>query len=194
MITHLKRYITIIQDSDVYPVIYDSNNVVLSLPPVINDKLLIRKIFKISHLLNCLGDHKFQIGRTSLLPGLLKTLASNQGTALPIQLFEKTGSRYERCLCEIYYNHTPGFEIIHGLLDRIMTLVKVSYNENKTNDIDDYLNNQYENSVFFPDQHAEIIVYGKNLDAIGVLHPNVIEHFGLKSPCSILELNIEPFV
>ncbi|CAF4842842.1 unnamed protein product [Rotaria sp. Silwood1] len=286
MITHLKRYITIIQDSDVYPVIYDSNNVVLSLLPVINSKLLIRKIFKISHLLNCLGDHSKmsnlsdrsqnvsvekkmnqririeadaqmaakllnrmslrtkvldsdtlhvdipvtradilhfcdiaedfavaygfnniekktvpktscignQIGRTSLLPGLLKTLASNQGTALPIQLFEKTGSRYERCLCEIYYNHTPGFEIIHGLLDRIMTLVKVSYNENKTNDIDDYLNNQYENSAFFPDQHAEIIVYGKNLDAIGVLHPNVIEHFGLKFPCSILELNIEPFV
>ena len=30
----------------------------------------------------------FQIGRTSLLPGLLKTIASNQGTALPIQLFE----------------------------------------------------------------------------------------------------------
>ena len=30
----------------------------------------------------------FQIGRTSLLPGLLKTIASNQGASLPIQLFE----------------------------------------------------------------------------------------------------------
>ncbi|CAF3718039.1 unnamed protein product [Rotaria sp. Silwood1] len=37
--THLKRYVSIIQDSDVYPVIYDSNNVVLSLPPIINGNL-----------------------------------------------------------------------------------------------------------------------------------------------------------
>lgn len=35
---HLKRYVSIIQDSDVYPVIYDSKNVVLSLPPIINGK------------------------------------------------------------------------------------------------------------------------------------------------------------
>ncbi len=32
----MKRYVSIIKDSDVYPVIYDSNNVVLSLPPIIN--------------------------------------------------------------------------------------------------------------------------------------------------------------
>ncbi len=36
--TYLKRYVSIIHDSDVYPVIYDSNNVVLSLPPVINGR------------------------------------------------------------------------------------------------------------------------------------------------------------
>lgn len=49
-------------------------------------------------------------------------------------------------------------------------------------------------SAFFPDRHAQIIVHGKNLGVIGVLHPNVIEQFGLKVPCSLLELNIEPFV
>jgi phenylalanyl-tRNA synthetase beta chain len=49
-------------------------------------------------------------------------------------------------------------------------------------------------SAFFPDRHAQIIVAGKNLGVIGVLHPNVIEQFDLKLPCSILELNIEPFV
>ncbi|CAF5060975.1 unnamed protein product, partial [Rotaria sp. Silwood1] len=97
----------------------------------------------------------FQIGRTSLLPGLLKTIANNQGTALPIQLFEvsdvilkdstrETGCRNERRLCAIFYNKTPGFETIHGLLDRIMTLVKVPYNENRTNDKGYYLNNQCE--------------------------------------------------
>jgi len=34
--SHLKPYLNIIRDSPVYPVIYDSNNVVLSLPPIIN--------------------------------------------------------------------------------------------------------------------------------------------------------------
>ncbi|CAF1151673.1 unnamed protein product [Adineta steineri] len=147
----------------------------------------------------------FQIGRTSLLPGLLKTIANNQGTALPIQLFEvsdvilkdstrEIGSRNERRLCAVYYNRSPGFEIIHGLLDRIMTLVKISYNDTKSNDIGYYLNNQCEDSAFFPGRHAEIIVRGEKRGTIGVLHPNVIEQFGLKLPCSVLELNIEPFV
>ncbi|CAF0733337.1 unnamed protein product [Adineta steineri] len=147
----------------------------------------------------------FQIGRTSLLPGLLKTIANNQGTALPIQLFEvsdvilkdltrEIGSRNERRLCAVYYNRSPGFEIIHGLLDRIMTLVKISYNDTKSNDIGYYLNNQCEDSAFFPGRHAEIIVRGEKRGTIGVLHPNVIEQFGLKLPCSVIELNIEPFV
>lgn len=34
--SHLKAYLPIIQDKEFYPVIYDSNNVVLSLPPIIN--------------------------------------------------------------------------------------------------------------------------------------------------------------
>ena len=34
--SHLKAYLPIIKDSPVYPVIYDSNNVVLSMPPIIN--------------------------------------------------------------------------------------------------------------------------------------------------------------
>ena len=34
--SHLKQYLPIIKDSPVYPVIYDANNVVLSMPPIIN--------------------------------------------------------------------------------------------------------------------------------------------------------------
>ena len=35
-ISPLKQYLKIIEDSPVYPIIYDSNNIVLSLPPIIN--------------------------------------------------------------------------------------------------------------------------------------------------------------
>jgi phenylalanyl-tRNA synthetase beta chain len=34
--SHLKAYLPIVKDSPVYPVIYDSNDVVLSMPPIIN--------------------------------------------------------------------------------------------------------------------------------------------------------------
>ena len=35
---HLKHYLHIIEDEPVYPIIYDSNGVVLSMPPIINGK------------------------------------------------------------------------------------------------------------------------------------------------------------
>ena len=38
--SHLKPYLHIIQDKPVYPVIYDKNGVVLSMPPIINGKLV----------------------------------------------------------------------------------------------------------------------------------------------------------
>ena len=34
--SHMKQYLPIIKDSPVYPIIYDSNGVVLSMPPIIN--------------------------------------------------------------------------------------------------------------------------------------------------------------
>ena len=36
--SHLRHYLPIIQDKPVYPVIYDKNRVVLSMPPIINGK------------------------------------------------------------------------------------------------------------------------------------------------------------
>ena len=36
--SHLKPYLPIIQDKEFYPVIYDSNDTVCSLPPIINGK------------------------------------------------------------------------------------------------------------------------------------------------------------
>jgi hypothetical protein len=34
--SHLRHYLHIIEDKPAYPVIYDSNGVVLSMPPIIN--------------------------------------------------------------------------------------------------------------------------------------------------------------
>ena len=78
---------------------------------------------------------EFQVARTSLLPGLLKTIQANRNMPLPLKLFEisdvvmkdggaEVGARNERRLAAVFYNKSPGFEIIHGLLDRIMQLLE----------------------------------------------------------------------
>lgn len=36
------------------------------------------------------------------------------------------GAKNCRRLCAVYYNKNPGFEVIHGLLDRTMQLLEVN--------------------------------------------------------------------
>ena len=42
------------------------------------------------------------------------------------------GARNERYLSAIHYNKSPGFEIIHGLLDRILQVMEIPFSPNKT--------------------------------------------------------------
>ncbi|NWR87610.1 SYFB ligase, partial [Furnarius figulus] len=149
---------------------------------------------------DCATVFVLQVARTTLLPGLLKTIAANRKMPLPLKLFEisdivvkdpntDVGARNYRHLCAIYYNKSPGFEIIHGLLDRIMQLLEVPPNEEKG-----YTIKATEGSAFFPGRCAEIFAKGQSIGKFGVLHPDVITKFELTMPCSALEINIEPFV
>lgn len=69
--------------------------------------------------------------RTSMLPGLLKTLESNKRNPLPLRLFEigdvvvqdcdtETGARNQRRAAAVICSNASQFEVIHGLLDSIM--------------------------------------------------------------------------
>ncbi|EGN92994.1 hypothetical protein SERLA73DRAFT_98289 [Serpula lacrymans var. lacrymans S7.3] len=79
---------------------------------------------------------EFQVVRTSLLPGLLKTIRENRSHALPIKLFETSDvvfkdpsterqARNERHAAGVWCNKTAGFEVVHGLLDRAMKMLEV---------------------------------------------------------------------
>lgn len=81
---------------------------------------------------------EFQVVRTTLLPGLLKTLVANRNRPLPLKLFEisdvvltdetaEVGARNERHLCAVNSNKNAGFEVVHGLLDRVMQLLEVPW-------------------------------------------------------------------
>ena len=79
---------------------------------------------------------EFQVVRTSLLPGLLKTIRENRSHPLPVRIFEtsdvvfkdttaETQARNVRHAAALWCNKTAGFEIVHGLLDRIMLILEV---------------------------------------------------------------------
>jgi phenylalanyl-tRNA synthetase beta chain len=76
--------------------------------------------------------------RTSLLPGLLKTIRENRSHALPIRIFEASDvvfkdvrrerqARNVRHAAAVWCNKTAGFEIVHGLLDRAMAMLEVPH-------------------------------------------------------------------
>ena len=79
---------------------------------------------------------EFQVVRTSLLPGLLKTIRENRSHPLPIRIFETSDvvfkdttrerqARNERHAAAVWCNKTAGFEVVHGMLDRIMQMLEV---------------------------------------------------------------------
>ncbi|XP_069069567.1 phenylalanine--tRNA ligase beta subunit [Pleurodeles waltl] len=143
---------------------------------------------------------EFQVARTSLLPGLLKTIAANRKMPLPMKLFEisdivvkdsskDVGAANHRHLCAVYYNKNPGFEVIHGLLDRIMQLLNVQPDKENGYGI-----KATKDPAFFPGRCAEVFAGSRSIGKLGVLHPDVITKFELTMPCSALEINIEPFL
>lgn len=81
---------------------------------------------------------EYQIVRTSLVPGLLKTIRENRRHAVPMKIFEvadvcykdaslERRSRNERHFAAAWYGKTSGFEQVHGLLDRIMLMLRSAF-------------------------------------------------------------------
>lgn len=154
---------------------------------------------------------EYQIVRTSLLPGLLKTLRENKAMRLPLQIFESADvvfkdeslerkARNERHFAAAFYGKTSGFEVVHGLLDRVLAMLRVALitheeglgvgksvdfkvSENPSKD-DGYFIEEIHEDTFFQGRAAAIYLRlgGKvqRIGEFGVLHPTVLEKFDLK--------------
>lgn len=90
---------------------------------------------------------EFQVVRTSLIPGLLKTIRENRSHSLPIKVFETSEvvfkdvsrerqARNERHAAAVWCNKSAGFEIVHGMLDRAMKMLEVPYITNEDSEGD----------------------------------------------------------
>ena len=158
---------------------------------------------------------EYQVVRTTLLPGLLKTIRENKHHSVPIKIFEVSDvafkapelerkSRNERHFAAAWYGKTSGFEVVHGLLDRLMAMLKSAFVtqeeglEMKGGKGMEYWIEEKDDKTFFPGHAASVHVRidGKEqeIGVFGILHPTVLEKFELRYPVSTLELNIEVFL
>lgn len=170
---------------------------------------------------------EYEVVRTTLLPGAFKTLSHNKSVSHKdgIKLFEindvvlidetsEIGARNARRLVALYSANSSGFEIIHGLVDRIMTCVQIQAEEayaasslsleeikdrkrvSRSEDIV-YFVRAGTDPVYFPGMVAEVVLKTvstgeeKVIGTMGAVHPEVLEKFEITYPCSAVELDIE---
>lgn len=112
---------------------------------------------------------EYQVIRTSLLPGLLKTIRENRKHPLPVRIFETSDvaikdpsterqARNIRHAAAIWCNKTAGFEVVCGLLDRIMAMLEVPrIYSNDRDATHGYYLREVEDATFFPGRAAKII-------------------------------------
>ncbi|KAJ5894157.1 Phenylalanine--tRNA ligase beta subunit [Penicillium taxi] len=158
---------------------------------------------------------EFQVVRSTLLPGLLKTIRENKHHTVPMKIFEVSDvafkdlslerkSRNERHFAAAWYGKTSGFEVVHGLMDRVMAMLRSDYitGEEEVKALpgsdSQYFIKELDDPTYFPGHSASIHVRvdGKEhvIGSFGILHPTVLEKYELKYPVTTLEINIEPFL
>lgn len=176
---------------------------------------------------------EYQIVRTSLVPGLLKTIRENRRHAVPMKIFEVSDigvkddslerrSKNIRHFAAAWYGKSSGFEQVHGLLDRIMLMLRSAFITReeglKNTKLQGYFIEELNGmsklfprhsvcttDLNFPDPsylpgHAAAVFLQlsgqkpQQVGSFGVMHPTVLKNFDLPFPTSTLELNLEYFL
>jgi phenylalanyl-tRNA synthetase beta chain len=166
---------------------------------------------------------------------LLKTLQHNKSSSFTagFKLFEISdvvlpddehvmtdtivGTKNVRRVCGVYAGPTSGFEIIHGLVDRIMTLTEVAPEEEYIKNSSKGKEEKYRVAregwyytirelkedgghasagTYFPGRAAEILLTKPGCERVsigtfGILHPEVLGNFDVQYPSSAVELDLE---
>ncbi|KAK1296444.1 putative phenylalanine--tRNA ligase beta subunit [Acorus calamus] len=140
----------------------------------------------------------FEVVRTSLMPGMLKTMGHNKGATKPVKIFEAgdiallddakdVGASNHRHLAALCCDSSSTLEIIHGLIDRIMEVLGVPFGSG-------YHYEPSDEPEFFPSRQANIFLKEKKIGSFGIVHPEVLAKFDIDFPCSFMEIDIEPFL
>ncbi|RDA85006.1 hypothetical protein CP532_2045 [Ophiocordyceps camponoti-leonardi (nom. inval.)] len=171
---------------------------------------------------------EYQVVRTSLLPGLLKTIRENKGHSVPIKIFEAADvvfkddslerrARNERHFAAAWCGKSSGFQVVHGLLDRLLLMLRTAFVtreeglatagagksvdyvvEQNPQRADGYWIEELDEDLFFHGHAASVFLRlggrDRRIGEFGILHPTVLEKFDIRYPVSALEINLEVFL
>mmetsp|Transcript_32995 Transcript_32995/g.83761 ORF Transcript_32995/g.83761 Transcript_32995/m.83761 type:complete len:629 (-) Transcript_32995:143-2029(-) len=152
---------------------------------------------------------EFEIVRTSLLPGILKTLACNKAQEVPIRIFEagdvviqeptrEVGSRNVRRVAALYSSTKSAFSVLHGALDQLMYSLgfEPEHEHAEGSKRGTYKLVPSEDPAFLKGMQAHVMVQDIAIGVIGELHPEVLgrEGFDINLATSAFEVNVEPFL
>ena len=136
-------------------------------------------------------SREYEVVRTSLLPGLLKTVGSNLHAKIPIRLFEAAdvvildvkepeGARNERRLAGCISANTALLEELQGPLTVLLQhcgFTDVRYEPSSA-------------PYLLERQSASVVVCGAEVGFIGVLRPSYCSMFKIPYATSVFELNL----
>lgn len=182
-------------------------------------------------LLSNPANIEYEVVRTTLMPGALKTLAYNESISHKdgVRLFEISdvvevtnnaiGAANVRHVVALYSSLTAGFEVIHGLMDKVMTALQImpeaEYGASSltAQEIEDrrrvsraglvYFVRPSADPVYFQGMAADVVLRSTSEEGVvkeqvvgsmGVVHPDVLRNFEITYPCSIMEMNLEMLV
>ena len=144
---------------------------------------------------------EFEYIRSSLIPGILKSIEGNKANQLPFKIFEisdvvicdennEVGAVNRRRLCFAYTNTTSAMEIVQGMVDLLMKKIGLIFNcDNKEKN---YTIKKSDNEIFFNDRQAEIFILDDiKVGIYGIVHPKVIKNFGIKNPVTLCEIDLQ---
>ncbi|CAN8071278.1 unnamed protein product [Agarophyton chilense] len=148
---------------------------------------------------------EFEECRTSLLPGLLKTLRENRSAKVPVRLFEvgdvvlkDKNSEVLACnrrkVAAIYCAQSAGFEVIQGLLENVLNTLGLKRGKGEEKGCWSLDAKSCSDGAFFEGRRANIVFAGKPIGALGWVHPEVLSNFSLSYPCSAMEFDLEAFL
>lgn len=137
--------------------------------------------------------------RTRLIPGMLKTIAHNRDTPMPLKLFEvsdvvvvdpsvETGARNHRKVILAHVGTTSNLTMIHGMVDRLMVcLGEVDYRVEQQPE-------ETREPFFLPERAMSVVFKGATVGSFGIIHPHVLRNFEIVYPVSLLEISLAPFL
>ena len=149
---------------------------------------------------------EYEVVRTSLLPGLFKTLSINQNVKLPIQLFEISDvvllDSYNRSFNKRFLTGVCAqmnskleeiLEVIISLFKKLNLIVEFT---NIITDSDNIFLKEKWEKYFIKNQTASIYVSSYNIPrtligCLGVVHPTINMQFKISLPISAFEIDLE---